>query len=615
MTFTQVGLHESLLEGLGYAGFESPTPIQQEAIPAVLTGRDLIACAQTGTGKTGAFVLPILDYIARNPDKKDGVIALIITPTRELALQIEMQIQGLGYFTNANSAAVYGGGSGSEFSKEKEAFSNGTQIIVATPGKLMAHMKMGYVDFSKLKFLILDEADRMLDMGFIDDIEKIIDACPKERQSLLFSATMAPKLRRLAIKMLHENPHEINLSISKPAEGVTQRAFLTHDNQKLPLIDAILEEKKRDSILVFCSRKSKVSEVVRLLNKRGYAAEGISSDLEQKEREDLLLKFRARQLKVLVATDVLSRGIDIQGIELVINFDVPNHPEDYVHRVGRTARAATEGEAITLINPADMRKFQSIEALIERELEKETPPAELGEAPGWSPGSSQNGGQRNKRKPQQKNRRKPQGNTELAAKSADAAPSDEKTTVDNNKRPIKPSRHKLKAEAASKATAETPTAANLEVANTAADATPPEAKPKPKRRKPSRRKKPASTDVSATPVEGKAAANTDAAPQADRPKKRPQRRRPNGEATSTPSGERPKRPMRRRSQPQKDTSTSSGSTSSTSNRSSNPYANKSTPDANKGRKANNNRGASKSQKIASAEPKGIKGFFKKLFGR
>jgi ATP-dependent RNA helicase RhlE len=380
MTFQELGLHESILEGLHYAGFEKATPIQEQAIPAVLGGRDLIACAQTGTGKTGAFLLPVMQALMTQPS--DGNAVLIITPTRELALQIDMQIQGFGYFTNLHSVTVYGGGDGSDFSREKDAFKSGVPIIVATPGKLMAHMNMGYVDFSKIRYLILDEADRMLDMGFIDDIEKIIESLPENRQNLMFSATMAPKIRKLAHKLL-KDPFEINLAVAKPAAGVTQRAFLAYDEQKLGLIDHLLTDVIYESILVFCSRKNKVTEVVRLLRKKGYDAQGISSDLEQKEREELLLKFRARQVNVLVATDVLSRGIDIQGIQLVINFDVPNHAEDYVHRIGRTARADTKGVAVTLINPDDMRKFHSIEQLIERELEKEVGPEALGAPPEW----------------------------------------------------------------------------------------------------------------------------------------------------------------------------------------------------------------------------------------
>jgi superfamily II DNA/RNA helicase len=406
MTFKELGLHESLLEGLNYAGFENATPIQEQAIPAVLGGRDLIACAQTGTGKTGAFLLPVMHALTTQPS--DGNAVLIITPTRELALQIDMQVQGFGYFTKLHSVTVYGGGDGSDFSREKDAFKKGTPIVVATPGKLMAHMNMGYVDFSKIRYLILDEADRMLDMGFIDDIEKIIESLPKERQNLMFSATMAPKIRKLAHKLL-KDPFEINLSIAKPAAGVTQRAFLAFNEQKLSLIDTLLTDDTYESILVFCSRKNKVSEVVRLLKRKGYDAQGISSDLEQKEREELLLKFRARQVNVLVATDVLSRGIDIQGIQLVINFDVPNHPEDYVHRVGRTARADTKGVAVTLISPDDMRKFQQIEQLIERELEKETGPESLGPAPEWRTDQRGGGGDRkgNRRKPQERSRKKP----------------------------------------------------------------------------------------------------------------------------------------------------------------------------------------------------------------
>ena len=381
LKFSELDLKESVLEALSYMGFEKATPIQEQAIPAILEGRDLLACAQTGTGKTAAFILPVLNTLAGQ--ETHDIKALVIVPTRELALQIDQEVQGFSYFLDLECIAVYGGGDGGEWEQQKQALIEGADIVIATPGKLMSHLNLGYVNIDKLQFLILDEADRMLDMGFIEDIQKIISYLPKERQNLLFSATMPPKIAQLAKKILHQ-PHEIKLSLSKPAEGVLQAAYLTHDHQKSALINNLIADKPDyKSILIFTSTKKKVSEIVRALQGKGYDVAGISSDLEQKEREAVLAKYRAKRTRVLVATDVLSRGIDIKDINLVINYDVPNDAEDYVHRVGRTARADTTGVALTLINEDDMYKFSQIERLIEREVMKISLPSALGEGPTW----------------------------------------------------------------------------------------------------------------------------------------------------------------------------------------------------------------------------------------
>ena len=362
-------------------GFEKATPIQEQAIPAIMEGRDLLACAQTGTGKTAAFLLPVLNELS-GKDTHD-IKALVIVPTRELALQIDQEVQGFAYFLNLESIAIYGGGDGSEWEQQKQALKSGADLVIATPGKLMSHLNLGYVKMDQLEYLILDEADRMLDMGFIDDIQEIISHLPKKRQNLLFSATMPPKIGKLAKKILHD-PFEIKLEISKPAAGVLQAAYLAHDHQKSQLIKKLIDDKPDyESILIFTSTKKKVSEIVRALSGSSYDVKGISSDLEQKEREEVLAKFRAKRIRILVATDVLSRGIDIKDINLVINYDVPNDAEDYVHRVGRTARAATTGVALTLINVDDMYKFGQIERLIEREVMKLNVPPELGESPQW----------------------------------------------------------------------------------------------------------------------------------------------------------------------------------------------------------------------------------------
>lgn len=392
MKFEELGLHVSILEALEYMGFKEATPIQEQAIPKILEGKDLIACAQTGTGKTAAFTLPILDKVSAMD--KGRINTLVLAPTRELAMQIDQQIQGFSYFSGVESIPIYGGGDGHEWQHQKNAIKKGTDIIVATPGKLISHLKMGYVDFSGVKFLILDEADRMLDIGFHDDIMNIISYIPKERQSLLFSATMPNKIRDFAKKILN-NPDEISLGISKPAAGVLQAAYLAFDSQKNNLVGALIKGKKTyKSIIIFCSTKKGVSELTRSLKRQGYSVEAVSSSLEQKEREAAVSRFRAKQTRIIVATDVLSRGIDIKDINLVINYDVPGDAEDYVHRIGRTARADTTGVALTFINEADMYKFQRIEQLIESEVRKLDLPEGFDAGPKWDPEKSRKMGNR-----------------------------------------------------------------------------------------------------------------------------------------------------------------------------------------------------------------------------
>ena len=379
MKFTELSLNSQILEAIDHMGFVNATPIQELAIPKILENKDLIACAQTGTGKTAAFILPILDKITGKED--NSINTLIIVPTRELAIQIEQEIQGLAYFVSVGSKTIYGGGSGKDWDTQREALEEGTDIIVATPGKLLSHIAQGYVDFSKLKHLVLDEADKMLDMGFSDDLIRIINELPTDRQTLMFSATMPPKIRDLAKRILKE-PEEITLSISKPAAGVKQLVYLTYDTQKIPLIkDILLAREEYTSIIIFTSSKSRVSEIVHGLRKNGIKSQGVSSNLNQEEREEILRGFRSKRIRILVATDVMSRGIDIKEINLVINFDTPFDAEDYVHRVGRTARANTKGEAITLVNEKDMRKLAEIQRLIEAEIEQVPLPESLGKGP------------------------------------------------------------------------------------------------------------------------------------------------------------------------------------------------------------------------------------------
>jgi superfamily II DNA/RNA helicase len=383
MKFNELNLNPDILEAISHMGFDKATEVQEKAIPEILKGNDLIACAQTGTGKTAAFILPTLDQIDREHQNETSV--LIIVPTRELAMQIDQQIQGFAYFTPVVSLPVYGGGDGQDWVQQKKALSTGADIIVATPGKLISHLANGYVKFDKLKHLILDEADRMLDMGFNDDIMKIIGYLPKDRQSLMFSATMPPEIRVMARKILHK-PFEINIGLSKPAAGVLQAAYLVFNPQKIKLIKSLIDDKENlKSILIFTATRKNVFDIAIALRNKNYEVEGISSDLTQDKREDVLRRFKSKKVRVLVATDVLSRGIDIKEIELVINYDVPGDAEDYVHRVGRTARADSTGMALTLINREDMYKFHKIESLIETEVHKLALPPALGEGPEWNP--------------------------------------------------------------------------------------------------------------------------------------------------------------------------------------------------------------------------------------
>jgi superfamily II DNA/RNA helicase len=395
MTFKELGLHDEVINAIEYMGFEKATPIQEQAIPEIIAGKDLIACAQTGTGKTAAFMLPILHKLASKPHT--GTNTLIIVPTRELAVQIDQQIQGFAYFLGVHSCTVYGGGDGGGYEAERKALKEGVDIVVATPGKLKSHIKMGLTNFDNLEHLILDEADRMMDMGFVDDILWIISKLPPKRQNLMFSATMAPKIRDIMKKVL-VNPFEISIDISKPAEGVTQEVYLTYPEQKVRLISRILKKHPDfSSIIIFSSTKKDVFQIARGLDKRGFKADGISSDLEQKERELALSKFRSRETRIVVATDVLSRGIDIKEINLVINYSIPSNAEDYVHRVGRTARSDSKGMAITLVEPRDMKNMNDIEELIGYQIKRMPLPEELGEAPVWSlPSRGKKGNFKNK---------------------------------------------------------------------------------------------------------------------------------------------------------------------------------------------------------------------------
>jgi len=368
VTFDDFDLLPDLADSLYEMGFSQPTPVQELGIPIILEGHDLMAFAQTGTGKTAAFIVPIINQILKEP-KAARVKAMIIAPTRELAQQIDQQLQGFAYYANLSSLAIYGGGDGSSWDYEKKALTQGADFIVATPGRLISHLNLGYVDLSSLKYFVLDEADKMLDMGFLPDISSIIERLPVKRQNMMFSATMNPKIKTLAMKIL-SNPKEVSIAIAKPAEKIVQAAYLTHDNQKIDLLEVLLENKIDSKLIIFSSKKTTVNEIVKRLKAKKIDAKGIHSGFEQSEREQILLDFRNGKHKVLIATDIVSRGIDIDNIDLIINFDIPAEAEDYVHRVGRTARAEREGLAISLINQDDVFRFKKIEKLIEKEIFK-----------------------------------------------------------------------------------------------------------------------------------------------------------------------------------------------------------------------------------------------------
>ena len=385
MKFSDFNLDERLLEGIDSMGYEKATPVQEQVMQPILDGKDIIASAQTGTGKTAAFLLPVINRLLTEPQEEHQIKALIIVPTRELAVQIEQTLEGLSYFTSVSSIAVYGGGDGINFATEKKALSSGVDIVICTPGRMITHLNMGYVQVKALKFLVLDEADRMLDMGFHDDIMKIIGQLPKQRQTLLFSATMPPKMRELGRKILTAQPLEINIAVSRPPEQIVQEAFVLYAPQKNPLIKLLLTERPREIVIVFCSSKQAVKQLTRELQKAGIPAAEIHSDLEQAQREQVMLDFHSRKIKVLVATDILSRGIDVDDIDLVINYDVPRDGEDYVHRIGRTARAESKGTAYTFVTEAEQSAFARIEKLLGKEVPKREIPAVLGPTPAYEP--------------------------------------------------------------------------------------------------------------------------------------------------------------------------------------------------------------------------------------
>ncbi|WP_133996479.1 DEAD/DEAH box helicase [Dinghuibacter silviterrae] len=419
MEFIDFGFDDDLMDGIDSMGYVTATPVQEQVIPPILDGRDIIASAQTGTGKTAAFLLPIVHKLLTLPHDPHQVNAMVIVPTRELAIQIAQILEGILYYTDISSIAVYGGSDGNLFSIEKKALSTGVDILICTPGRMLTHLKMGYVKTAGVKYLVLDEADRMLDMGFHEDIVQIISYLPEQRQNLLFSATMPPKIRDLARRILHD-PLEVNIAISKPPEKIVQEAFVVYEAQKAPLVKHVLRLKEFNSVLVFCSRIQNVKALYRELKRANFSVGEIHSELEQSQREESLSQFRAKRIKILVATDILSRGIDIDDIDLVINYDVPNDGEDYVHRIGRTARAAADGTAYTFVTEQEQRKFARIEQLLGKEVTKAVVPEEFGATPAYNPksrggsggagrGKGGKGGGRKGGRPQGHGGGKPQG--------------------------------------------------------------------------------------------------------------------------------------------------------------------------------------------------------------
>ena len=397
MRFDELLTDDNMLDALWDMHFDECTPIQEQAIPLILDGRDLIAVAQTGTGKTAAYLLPVIERLASGQYPSDAVNCIVMAPTRELAQQIDRQMQGFAYFMGLSSVPIYGGTDGHTFNQQKQGLTMGADVVIATPGRLLAHLSMGYVDLSKVSFFILDEADRMLDMGFYEDIMQIVSYLPKDRQTLLFSATMPPKIQMLASKIL-TSPAEVKLAVSRPADKIEQTAYSVYETQKLPLLRHLFRISPPEKVIVFASSKLKVKELFKALRADKIRVGEMHSDLEQEKRDDVMLDFKAGRINVLVATDIVSRGIDIDDIEMVVNYDVPSEPEDYVHRIGRTARADADGKGVTFISEKEKGRFRRIESLLEAEVPKGTVPEELGETPSYTTRSGRTNGSKDRKR-------------------------------------------------------------------------------------------------------------------------------------------------------------------------------------------------------------------------
>ncbi len=390
MRFDECELEDEILDGIDAMNFREMTPVQEQTIPVILDGRDMIACAQTGTGKTAAYTLPLLNQLLIEGNDDNVVKAVIMVPTRELAQQIDMQFQGFSYFLPVSTVVVYGGGDGKEWDRQKRAMQMGADVVIATPGRLIAHLTNSRIDLSHVECFILDEADRMLDMGFLDDIMQVASYLPKQRQTLMFSATLPPKIRQLAKQILHD-PAEINIAVSKPNEAIDQGAYICHEGQKPEIIRTLFSEAPDYKVIVFSSSKQKVKDLVYRFKRMKLNAAAMHSDLEQEKREEVMLDFKNGKIDLLVATDIVARGIDIEDIGMVVNYDVPHDPEDYIHRIGRTARASATGRAITFVCDEEQGRFHRIETFIEREIPKLPLPEQVGEGPEYRHGSFEHG--------------------------------------------------------------------------------------------------------------------------------------------------------------------------------------------------------------------------------
>ena len=391
MRFEELELEEEILDGLYDMNFREMTPVQEHTIPVILEGRDIIGCAQTGTGKTAAYTLPLLNRLLLEGNEDNVIKSVIIVPTRELAMQIDQQFQGFSYYLPVSTTVVYGGGDGKGWDVQKRGMLMGSDVVIATPGRMISHLQNSGVDLSHVECLILDEADRMLDMGFSEDIMKIVSYMPRERQTIMFSATLPPKIRELA-KTILRNPAEVNIAISKPNEAIDQSAYVCREGQKLGIIREMFAEPLPYKTIIFSSSKMKVKELAHTLKRMKLDVAAMHSDLEQAQREEVMLDFKNGKIGILVATDIVARGIDIEDIGLVVNYDVPHDPEDYIHRIGRTARAAASGAAVTFVNEEEQGKFHQIEKFIEKEIRKRDLPESVGEGPVYNPAQSKGRG-------------------------------------------------------------------------------------------------------------------------------------------------------------------------------------------------------------------------------
>ena len=410
MFFEDLNLTDNILDALYDMRFDECTPIQEACIPAILQRKDVLGVAQTGTGKTAAYLLPMLSLIDEGNFPKDKINCIIMSPTRELAQQIDQAMQGFSYYLNSvSSVAVYGGNDGNRYNQEFKSLKLGADVVIATPGRLISHLSLGNIDMSGVSFFILDEADRMLDMGFYEDITTIAKHLPASCQTIMFSATMPPKIENLANTLL-KTPEIIKLAVSKPAEKIKQSAFICYESQKMGIVTNLFNQASLQRVIIFSGKKDKVKELHRALVKNKINCGAMHSDLSQAERDEVMFAFKSGKTDVLIATDIVSRGIDIDDISLVINYDVPTDVEDYIHRIGRTARADRDGEAITLVNEKDMFSFSQIERFLEKEIEKQPLPHEMGEGPAYvvktkdnrrkQPARSSKGKHYGKRKPQ-----------------------------------------------------------------------------------------------------------------------------------------------------------------------------------------------------------------------